>query len=131
MTSPNYPQMAALVYAKCAAYDPYLAEPSEETCRAWAEQFQLYSLELADLLAGVTRIYSEHGSGYRPLPKDITDAARAIRRDRTERETDAQRRAREDARDAELDRKAFAEIARRTAEITSEIERRTGTDDAA
>lgn len=114
MSTPNYPQIAALVYAKCAAYDPYLAEPSEETCRAWAEQFALYSLGLNDLLAGVTRIYSEHGSGYRPLPKDITDAARAIRRDRSERETDTERRAREDARDAELDRKTLAAIARKT-----------------
>lgn len=121
MTSPNYPQLAAVVYAKCAAYDPYLAEPSAETCMAWAEQFQLHGLEIGDLLAGVTRIYSEHGSGYRPLPKDITDAARAIRRDRTERETDAKRRAREDARDAELDRRTLAEIARRTGTNPNQI----------
>ena len=103
MTTPNYPQMAALVYGKCAAYDPYLAEPSEETCLAWAEQFQLYGLELADLMAAVTKIYADHGSGYRPLPKDITDAARAIRRDRTERESSAERREREDRRDAALE----------------------------
>lgn len=103
MTTPNYPQYAAVVYAKCAAYDPYLAEPSEETCRAWAEQFQLYALNIDDLLAGVTRIYSQHGSGYRPLPKDITDAARAIRRDRNERETEAERRHREDQHDAKLE----------------------------
>lgn len=110
MTTPNYPQIAALVYAKCAAYDPYLAEPSEETCRAWAEQFALYSLGLNDLLAGVTRVYSDHGSGYRPLPKDITDAARAIRRDRSERETDAERRHREDLRDTQIDQRNRAKI---------------------
>lgn len=79
MSAPNYPQMAALVYGKCAAYDPYLAEPSAETCLAWAEQFALGGFELDDLMAAVTRVYSEHGSGYRPLPKDITDAARFIR----------------------------------------------------
>lgn len=103
MTTPNYPQMAALVYGKCAAYDPYLAEPSEETCLAWAEQFAIYGLELPDLMAGVTKVYSDHGSGYRPLPKDITDAARAIRAERTQRETSAERRAREDRQDAALE----------------------------
>lgn len=87
MTAPNYPQMAALVYGKCAAYDPYLAEPSEETCLAWAEQFALGRFDLPDLMAAVTKVYSEHGSGYRPLPKDITDAARAIRADRAKRRT--------------------------------------------
>lgn len=101
----NYPQIAALVYGKCAAYDPYLAEPSEETCLAWAEQFQLYKLHLDDLLAGVTIVYRDNGSGYRPLPKDITDAARAIRRDRAERETTEERQAREDRLDRRLDAK--------------------------
>src|ERR1700754_2600102 len=106
--------MAALVLAKCAAYDPYLTEPTEETARAWAEQFELYSLDLDDLLAAVTKVYSQNGSGYRPLPKDFTDAAREIRRDRTERESDAERQAREDRRDAELDRRTLAAITART-----------------
>jgi hypothetical protein len=98
----NYPQLAALVLAKCAAYDPYLTEPTEETARAWAEQFELYSLTLPDLMAGVTRIYRDNGSGYRPLPKDITDAARAIRRDRAERESTEDRQQREDRNDARV-----------------------------
>lgn len=118
MSMPNYPQIAALVLTKCAAYDPYLTEPTEETARAWAEQFELYQLGLVDLLAAVTKVYSEHGSGYRPLPKDFTDAARAIRRDRTERESDTERRAREDRRDAELDRRALAQITSRTGATT-------------
>jgi hypothetical protein len=108
----NYPQFAAVVYAKCAAYDPYLAEPSEETCRAWAEQFELYELGLNDLLAGVTRIYRDNGSGYRPLPKDITDAARSIRRERAERESEGERREREDRIDQRLER-IVGEVARR------------------
>lgn len=99
MNAKNYPQMAALVLAKCAAYDPYLTAPTKETCLAWAEQFELYELGLDDLTKAVTKVYSEHGSGYRPLPKDITDAARAIRKDRTERESSAQREAREDRLD--------------------------------
>lgn len=100
MNAKNYPQMAALVLAKCAAYDPYLTAPTKETCLAWAEQFELYSLDLDDLTKAVTKVYSEHGSGYRPLPKDITDAARAIRRERCERESSAQREAREDRLDS-------------------------------
>ncbi len=113
MTAKNYPQMAALVLAKCAAYDPYLTEPTKETCLAWAEQFERYDLDLPDLMAGVTRIYAENGSGYRPLPKDITDAARAGRSDRTQRESTAARQAREDQRDAALDRRSLAAIGRR------------------
>lgn len=114
MSTPNYPQMAALVYGKCAAYDPYLAEPSEETCLAWAEQFALYALQLPDLMAGVTRVYSQHGSGYRPLPKDITDAAREVRRLRTESESRAEREAREDRRDAELEARNNARLQQMT-----------------
>ncbi|SHT90403.1 gp79 protein [Mycobacteroides abscessus subsp. massiliense] len=100
MTTRNYPQIAALVLTKCAAYDPYLTAPTKETCLAWAEQFELYGLDLDDLTKAVTKVYSEHGSGYRPLPKDITDAARAIRKERTERESSTQREAREDRLDA-------------------------------
>lgn len=111
MTTRNWPQLAALVLGKCAAYDPYLAEPSEETCLAWAEQFRLYGLDLADLLAAVTVAYRDHGSGYRPLPKDITDAARAIRAERTQRESDAERRAREARHDAALEARNHARLA--------------------
>ncbi|MFA4084815.1 hypothetical protein ONA92_24250 [Mycobacteroides salmoniphilum] len=100
MNAKNYPQMAALVLTKCAAYDPYLTAPTKETCLAWAEQFELYGLDLDDLINAVTKVYSDHGSGYRPLPKDITDAARAIRRERCERESSEQREAREDRLDA-------------------------------
>lgn len=100
MNAKNYPQMAALVLAKCAAYDPYLTAPTKETCLAWAEQFELYGLDIDDLTKAVTKVYSEHGSGYRPLPKDITDAARAIRRERCERESSELREAREDRLDA-------------------------------
>ena len=113
MPTPNYPQIAALVYGKCAAYDPYLAEPSAETCLAWAEQFQLYKLDLPDLMAGVTKVYSQNGSGYRPLPKDITDAAREIRSLRTQSESATERNAREDRQDAALEQR------QRLAAITS------------
>lgn len=94
---------AAKALAKCAAYDPWFPQPNRATVQAWAEQIGRYRLDLADVLAGVTKMYSDNGSGFRPLPKDLIDAARAIRRDRTERESTAEREAREDRRDAELE----------------------------
>lgn len=109
----DYQQVAALALAKCAAYDPWFPKASHAIVDSWAEQIQRYELELPDVLAGVAKMYSENGSGFRPLPKDLTDAARAVRRDRTERESTAEREAREDRRDAELDRNALAAITSR------------------
>lgn len=109
----DYQQVAALALAKCAAYDPWFPKASQAIVDSWAEQLQRYELTLPDVLAGVTKMYSENGSGFRPLPKDLTDAARAVRRDRTERESPAEREAREDRRDAELDRHALAAITSR------------------
>lgn len=109
----DYQQVAALALAKCAAYDPWFPKASQAIVDSWAEQLGHYQLELPDVLAGVTKMYSDNGSGFRPLPKDLTDAARAIRRDRTERESDAERRAREDQRDEDLDRRALAAITAR------------------
>lgn len=102
MTTDHH-QTAALALAKCAAYDPWFPKASQAIVDSWAEQIERYQLARADVLAGVTKMYSDNGSGFRPLPKDLTDAARAVRRDRTERESDAERRAREDARDAQLE----------------------------
>jgi len=106
-------QTAALALAKCAAYDPWFPKASQAIVESWAEQIARYKLDTADVMAGVTKMYSEHGSGFRPLPKDLTDAARAIRRERAERESTAEREAREDARDAALDRRALAAITSR------------------
>jgi hypothetical protein len=65
-------------------------------------------------MAGVTKMYADNGSGFRPLPKDLVDAARAIRRERAERESTEEREAREDRRDAALDARALAAITSRT-----------------
>jgi hypothetical protein len=110
----DYQQLAALALAKCAAYDPWFPKASQAIVESWGEQIERYKLDLPDLLDGVTKMYSENGSGFRPLPKDLTDAARAIRRDRTDRESDWDRRAREDSRDAALDARALAAITNRT-----------------
>ena len=82
----NYAQAAALVYQRCNHFDPYLPPLNEDLARAWGSQFERHRLTLNDLLAGVDRVYDQHGSGYRPLPADITAAARAIRRDRDDRQ---------------------------------------------
>lgn len=117
MTGHDYKQTAALALAKCAAYDPWFPKPAQAVVDSWAEQIEKYQLDVCDVLAGVTKMYSDNGSGFRPLPKDLTDAARSVRRDRTERESDAERRAREDRRDAELDRSALRAITARTGVI--------------
>ncbi len=101
----NYAQVAAAVYQACNHFDPYLPTLSPELAKAWGRQFEKFQFSIDDLMKAVDRVYEDHGSGYRPLPKDITDAARAIRRERCERESADERRAREDARDADLERR--------------------------
>jgi hypothetical protein len=83
----NYSQIGAAVLAACIAYDPYSAHPSAETAKAWGRLFEKHHLSVDDLLAAVDGVYEQHGTApngdrYKPLPKDIVDAARAIRRDR-------------------------------------------------
>lgn len=78
----NYPAIAAAVYQACNHFDPYLPPLSTDMAHAWGRLFQRHRLSTADLLAAVDKVYDEHGSGYRPLPKDIVEAARAIRRER-------------------------------------------------
>lgn len=110
----TYHQTAALALAKCAAYDPWFPKASQAIVDSWAEQIERHKISLEDALAGVAKMYSENSSGFRPLPKDLTDAARAIRRERAERESEAERRAREDRRDAELDHRVVQAITART-----------------
>lgn len=84
----DYKQIAALALAKCAAYDPWFPKASQATVDAWAEAISEYELALPDVLAGVKLAYRENGSGFKPLPKDIVQAARAARKDRRERNPD-------------------------------------------
>lgn len=113
----DWNRVAAAVLAKCASKDPFFPKPSAALAMGWGEEFACWNLTPEDLVAGVTKAYRDNGAGFRPLPKDIVDAARAIRKDRTDRETIAERQAREDARDAELDRRTLAAITRRTGEV--------------
>lgn len=104
----DYKQVAALALAKCAAYDPWFPKASQAIVDSWAEQVEKYELTLPDVLAGVTKMYSENGSGFRPLPKDLIDAARAIRRDHMERAGEWTV-----PRNAEMDARSLAAITRR------------------
>ncbi|BCI54977.1 hypothetical protein NIIDNTM18_42550 [Mycolicibacterium litorale] len=81
----DYKTTAALALAKCAAYDPWFPKASQATVDAWAEAIEEYRLSLEDVLAGVKRAYRENGSGFKPLPKDIVQAARMERKERTDR----------------------------------------------
>jgi hypothetical protein len=98
----DYHQTAANALAKCAAYDPWFPQPNRATVDAWAEAICEYKLGESDVLDGVKIAYRNNGSGFRPLPHDIVQAARQVRRERTEREDTATRQAREDQHDSEL-----------------------------
>jgi len=81
----NWPQIAAGVYQACCTYDHYLQQLNAAVARSWGKVFASYDLSPDDLIAGVHKLYSERGSGFRPLPGDIAAAARAIREDRLAR----------------------------------------------
>lgn len=110
----DYQQTAALALAKCASYDPWFPKASEALVKSWSRQLERFQLHVQDVLDGVDKMYADNGSGFRPLPKDLTDAARAVRRDRTERESEDERKSREDQRDAALDAAALRAITART-----------------
>jgi hypothetical protein len=116
----DWNRVAAAVLAKCASKDPFFPKPSAALAIGWGEEFERWNLTIDDLLAGVTKAYGDNGNGFRPLPKDIVDAARAIRRDRSDRESTEDRHKRE----AAIDAKVLGQITRRTGqtvgrEITS------------
>lgn len=113
----DYARMAAAVLAKCASKDPFFPKPSAALALGWGEEFECWNLTQDELLAGVTKAYRDNGNGFRPLPKDIVDAARAVRKDKRDRETIAERQAREDERDADYE-KAWARITARTGQKT-------------
>lgn len=110
----DHHQTAANALAKCAAYDPWFPHPNRATVEAWAEQIKHWKLEMPDVLNGVRKMYSDNGSGFRPLPKDLVDAARAVRAERCQRESMADREAREDRQDAALEART-ADLSRQVA----------------
>ena len=107
----DYHQTAARALALCAAHDPWFPQPNRATVEAWAGQIAQYHLDEPDVLEGVRLAYRDNGSGFRPLPKDIVQAARQFRAERAQRESAAERAAREDRQDAALEqRQRIAEL---------------------
>ena len=87
---------------------PRMDDPdvARATAAVWAELFDVYKLDLADLVAGVKKRALGHPDA--PEPAEIIAFARDWRRDRTERESTAEREAREDRRDAALEARIAA-----------------------
>lgn len=83
MSDTDWNKVAAAVLGKCASKDPFFPKPSAALAIGWGEEFFKWRKVLApdDLIKAVSRAYSEHGNGFRPLPKDIVDAARTIKRE--------------------------------------------------
>lgn len=78
------------------------------TARIWADLFNEYRLEQADLVAAVKKRATREPSA--PEPAEIIQFAREIRRDRSDRESNEERAQRE----AIIDRKALDRIVART-----------------
>ena len=115
----NPHDIAVQALAKCAAYDPWFPQPNRATAQAWAEQIAHWKLDLTDVLAGVAKMYADNGNGFRPLPKDLVDAARFVRADRTQRETANERRAREDRQDAALEARNQARLTQLVGQVVN------------
>jgi hypothetical protein len=81
----DWNRVAAAVLAKCASKDPFFPKPSAALAIGWGEEFAKWNLTVDQLIAGVARAYHDHGNGFRPLPKDIIDAARVERREEDEK----------------------------------------------
>jgi hypothetical protein len=71
------------------------------TATIWAELFNVYKLDLADLIAGVKQRALTQAEA--PEPAEIITAAKEIRRLRAQSESRAEREAREDRHDAALE----------------------------
>lgn len=91
-------------------YDDKLGGADEGRIAAWAEAAEPYQLSHEDMLAAVTAYYTDTPDGRTMQVADLIRHARAIRRERAERESDRMR----DARQAQID----ARVAEHVAEIT-------------
>jgi hypothetical protein len=72
------------------------------TAKIWSDLFNVHNLELADLKAAVMKRASAVAADA-PEPAEIITVARAIRLDRSDRETDHQRAIREELLDAKAE----------------------------
>ena len=89
------------ILAKCGGYRPdKTPQPSEIVAMAWVEHFSDFpAVTLEDALEAV-KVYHREPQDRMIQPADIGKVARAIRRDKSDRETDEIRRLREELCDA-------------------------------
>jgi hypothetical protein len=72
------------------------------TAKIWSDLFNVHNLDVADLKAAVMK-RAASGAADAPEPAEIIAVARAIRMDRSDRESSEQRAAREEAIDAKAE----------------------------
>lgn len=90
----------AHVLGKAALFDPRFSKPDEGKALAWAQALQPHNFDTADILDAVVKFYSDNADRTL-MVADVIARAKAIRRDRAQRE-DADAR---DQRANDLDRR--------------------------
>jgi hypothetical protein len=92
------------ILAKCSGYRPdKTPQPGELVIRAWHEHFAEFPHLTADDALEAVKVYHRDPQDRMIQPADISRIARAIRRDKSDRETEDQRRAREALIDAKAE----------------------------
>jgi hypothetical protein len=92
------------ILAKCSGYRPdRTPQPGELVAMAWVEHFSDFPHITADDALEAVKVYHRDPQDRMIQPADISRIARAIRRDKSDRETEDQRRAREALIDAKAE----------------------------
>lgn len=116
--SPEYLNIASKALAACAEEDLWFPKPNPAVTVAWARHLQFWKFDLDDVIAGVRKMYEDNGAGFRPLPKDIVQAARSVRAERAKVEVVEEIRALGPAKASEDHRRrVIAEFANRMKSI--------------
>ena len=88
--------------ARARLFDDKIGASDEGRIAAWSEAVDPYNLSHDDLMAAVTAYYQDNPDGRTMQVADLIRHARAIRRDRAEREPDQFREARQSQIDARV-----------------------------
>lgn len=124
MPTPDQARMTGQILAQIRCYDAGFPKADDAMVVAWAKAFAVHALGQLDLEAGVTSLFAdEQRDRDRVLPQDVIRYARAVRRDRQERESAGERAVRDRAIDAKVAR-AIGPAVERTALPSDGRERR-------
>ena len=99
------------ILAKCSGYRPdKTPQVSQLVTMAWVEHFEDFpAITLEDALEAV-KVYHREPQDRMIQPADISKVARAIRRDKSDRETEDMRRLREELCDAKAEGRVFSAV---------------------